>query len=340
MDFAEPPPRGPTIDRRGFVHLLLAGAGAGLGGGLVREPLDGPSLILESVTRTVNALATGYSSTDPRRIGTALNHAERNITKLVTGRPSPTQMRDTKAVYSRLLTISSAVADDTGDYDEAIRTGELAASLATEVGDAQTSGYAWSIVSGALHHSGRHRKAVDIAQRAKSTAGASPSGVMALLEEATAAAAMGRAHTTIDAVMAAEEQHGKLSDAAWGNPGFGLLGTYHPSNLKAFAGSALVEVGLFDEATPRLEEAADILAGSPAAGIRAYVWVYQARAALGQGDVDKAHAVASKAVAMADARPTAFIAGSVVQLDLMAGGEFSDLVDRVRPWGFSPPSTV
>jgi|GEM_PF-4127066 len=118
------------------------------------------------------------------------------------------------------------------------------------------------------------------------------------------------------------------------------MGTYHPSNLKAFAGSALAEVGMYDEAAPRLAEAADSLHGSPAAGIRAYVWVYQARAALGQGDLDKAHDVASKAVTMADARPTAFIAGSVVQLDLMAGGAFSDLVDRVRPWGFLPPSTV
>lgn len=336
MDFVEPQPRGPTFDRRGFVRLLLAGATAGAGAGLVSAPFDGPNVILDSVNRSVTALATGYSTTDPRRIGAAVDRAERNVTKLLTSRPRLDLMHEGKAVYARLLTISAAVADDTGDYDEAIRTGELAASLATEVGDAQTSGYAWSIVSGALHHYGRHRKAVDVARRARSVAGASPSGVMALLEEATAAAAMGRAHATIDAVLAAEDQHEKLADTAWGAPGFGLLGSYHPANLRAFAGSALVEVELYDEAAPRLDEAAAILVGSPAAGIRAYVSVYQARAALGQGDFDKAHDVASRAVTVASARPTAFIASSVVQLDLMAGGAFSDLVDRTKPWGFTP----
>jgi hypothetical protein len=115
----------------------------------------------------------------------------------------------------------------------------LAASLAIEAGDAQTVGYAWSLVSGALFHAGRYRPAVSVAQRARTHAGATPAGIVALLEESAAAAAMGRTQAVIDTVLAAEEAHARLGEETWGRPGYGGLGNYHPANLKAFAGYAI-----------------------------------------------------------------------------------------------------
>lgn len=313
------------IDRRRLVGLLLAAA--------VVPLTAGTGAPFESVSRSVHALAAGYSSTDPRRTGAGLQRAERAATGMFDKR---SRMRDAKAVYARLLTLSASVSDDLGDYPEAIRTADMAASLATEVGDAHVAGYAWSIMSGALHHSGRHQTAIDMARRAASAAGASPSGAMAYLEEATAAAAMGRRGVAMDAVVAAEAHHGRLGDHAWGMPGFGLNGTYHPANLKAFAGAALVDAGLYAEAMPRLDEASAILADAPSVSILVFAQIHQARAALGCGDVDAAHAHALAALRTADARRTAYIAGSVVALDIAAGGAFGDLVDVTRRWGFGP----
>lgn len=330
MDAAEQP---QGFDRRALARLLLAGA-ATAGGGMMR-PFDDSDMAFESVSRVVSALADSYSVTDPRRTAAALQRAERAAAGMFGQRA---RMRDAKAVYARLLTISASVSDDLGDYTDAVKTGDMAASLATEVGDAHTAGYAWAIVSGAMHHAGSHRRAVEIARRASSVAGASPSGAMAYLAEATAAAALGRRADALDAVVAAEAHHSYLGDHAWGVPGFGLNGTYHPANLKAFAGSALVEAGLYNEAAPRLEEAASILAGgrSPAVSIRVFTQVHQARAALGSGDMDSAHDFATKAIEASDVHRTAYIAGSVASLDIASGGAFGDLVSLTRKWGFGP----
>jgi hypothetical protein len=168
-----------------------------------------------------------------------------------------------------------------------------------------------------------------------SHAGNSPVAVMALLQEAFAGAAFSRvgAFGVYDAVTAAEEIHAGLPEQLWGTAGYSL-GTYHPANLKAYAGSALIMAGLYGEAAPRLAEAADILAGTDGLE-KAYVWLLQARVALGTGDVDEAHHLAAMAAKQADGRPAEWVARHVRELDRKSRGAFADLVDLTSRWSFT-----
>jgi hypothetical protein len=155
---------------------------------------------------------------------------------------------------------------------------------------------------------------------------------MALLAEAEAAAAMGHAHAVLDAVGAAEQAHAGLSEQVWGTPGYSL-GTYHPANLKASAGWSLASVGLYADAALCLEQAAEMLAGT-GSGLLTVVWVSQAHAALGNGDVDSAHELAAMTVAEAETRPSAWVARTMASLDAKSHGAFADLVEQTSRWGF------
>jgi hypothetical protein len=160
---------------------------------------------------------------------------------------------------------------------------------------------------------------------------------MALLEAACAAAAMGHVHVVIDTVAMAEAEHARLPADAWGTAGY-PLGTYHPANVEAFAGWALAKAGMYSEATPRLDEAAELLSGSSSgSGLLAFVWLTQAGAILGAGDVDEAHDVAAVAVAHAVTRPSWSVAAAVAKLDRQSGGAFTDLVEQTSQWTTSPP---
>jgi hypothetical protein len=328
------------IDRRTLVCLLLAGA---TGAALAETGLpvnaatrwDGPGLTLDSVRRTIAGLATVYDEAGPRKVGLAVQAAERAMHTVFAefGKISATYVRDAKSVYAQLLTMSATVANQVGDHAAGVRTGQLAASLAYEVGDTQTAGHAWGVVSAAQRNCGKERAALYTAQRARSHAGGSPAAVMALLEEAFAAAAKGDADAVLVTVAAAEAEHARLDTDSWGTPGY-PFGTFHPASLKAYAGSALVRVGAYGEAGPRLGEAADLLAGT--GGLKlAYVWMGQARALLGTGDVDSAHDLAAVAVAQAETRPAAWVGREVRHLERRARGAFTDLVEQTSRWGFA-----
>ncbi|MEX5712270.1 hypothetical protein AB1484_29310 [Parafrankia sp. FMc6] len=328
----------PGVDRRTLVGLVLTGAaGAALRDGRLMRPFDeGPQMILDSTRRSLTTLGqTGYDQLGPRKVAIALRAAERAMAPALTD-PGlrPAQMRDAKHLYAQLLTMSANADSDTGQAVEAIRTAEMASSLALEVGDAQTAGHAQVIVAGALSAGGAHRRAVEVARRARSYAGSTPAGVMALLAEADAASLLGQAHTVLDTVTAAEEAHALLADEMWGQPGYSF-GTYHPALLKTFGAISLATVGLHAEAGPRFEEAA--AAAGPAAGLRVVIWLWQARSALEAGDAGSAHRLAGLAVAQAESRPAAWVAEGVRDLSADAGGAFVDLVERVDGWGFTPP---
>jgi hypothetical protein len=328
------------IDRRTLVCLLLSGAaGAALADvGLpvnAANAWEGPVSALDSVHRTIAELAALYDEAGPRKIGLAVKAAEKAMHAIFTefSRMPAAYARDAKAVYAQLLTMSATVANQVGDHAAGVRTGQLAASLAYEVGDTQTAGHAWGVVSAAQRNCKKERAALYTAQRARSHAGSSPASVMALLEEAFSAAAMGHTRAVLDAVAAAESGHAQLTADRWGTPGY-PFGTFHPAGLKAYAGSALVRVGLYSEAAPRLGEAADLLAGT--GGLKlAYVWMGQARALLGTGDADSAHDLAAVAVAQAETRPAAWVVREVRHLNRHSRGAFADLVEQTSPWGFA-----
>jgi hypothetical protein len=200
------------------------------------------------------------------------------------------------------------------------------------VGDAQTTGHAWSVVSASLLARGSARAAVSAAQRARTYAGGTPAAVMAILGRACAEAELGRADAVLDAVAEAEREHARLPAELWGEPGYSL-GTYHPAQLKAFAGLSLVKAGMHAAAAPRLAEAADLLAGT-GSGLLVVVWLSQATSALAAGDVDGAYDLVAMAVTQAEHRPSAWVAEAVIRHNELARGAMSDLVERVRRWGF------
>jgi hypothetical protein len=328
------------IDRRKIVRTVLAGVtSAALADAVfpmtLERPWDSPKLITRAVEHTIMVLAAGYYATDPRKTGLALQAAERSLYGVFAAKMDAARLREVKATFARLLTMSATVATATGDQQRAIQTGDLAASLAYEVGDRQTAGHAWSVVAAALGNTGKKRAALSIAQRARSHSGRSPAAVMALLEQACAAATLGQASAVLELVATAEAEHAQLPADSWGAPGY-PFGTYHPANVKAFAGWALTTVGMYSEATPRLDEAADILSGT-GSGLLSFVWLTQAGAVLGSGDPDGAHGFAAKAVARAEARPSWSVAAAVAKLHKRSGGGFTDLVDQTSGWA-CPPS--
>jgi hypothetical protein len=330
-----PAAAGVPLDRRRLVALVFGGATVAAlaeAGIPVMRPWEGTTSALDSAQRIVASLAAAYDAAGPVKVGSALRRVELSMAGIL-ATATGAKLRDARATYAQMLTMSANAANDTGDFRGAARAGDLAASLATEVGDAQTAGHAWSVVSGALLGSRRHRDALATAQRARAHAGAAPAAVMALVGEAEAAASMGRAHTVLDTVGAAEDAHARLATQDWGTTGYSL-GTYHPAHLKAFTGWSLARVGIYDEAAPRLDEAADLLAGSGAA-LLAFVWLTQGSVALDGGDVDRAHSHVAMAVAAMETRPAAWVAGSVVSLDARSRGAFADLVEQTSRWGFT-----
>jgi hypothetical protein len=336
MDLALPVPAG--IDRRLVVRLALVGAvGAALADtGIVTSAGlgEGPQPALDSLRRTLVGIAADYDTLGPRRVAIAAKAAEASMLGLfgeyLGGMPSG-QEREAKVVYSRLLTVMANALADIGNPPAAAQAAGMAVSFAIEVGDNPSAAHAMLVTAG-LSNNGR-RDLARIAQAAE-FAGASPVGVMAAVVEAQVAAGMGDAHRTLEAVQAAEAKHERLPATAWGNPGYSL-GTYHPANLKAHGGAALAGAGLYSEATPRLEEAADLARGT---GLMVYIMLSLARVRLGAGDVDTAHAYAARAVEQAEDRPAAWVADAVTRYDRLSRGAFADLAERAAQWQF--PATT
>jgi tetratricopeptide (TPR) repeat protein len=278
-------------------------------------------------------LALAYDTAGPGKIAMFLSQAGREIVELLAGGSLPeSKARDAKAVYAQLLALSARAACELGRFEESARSAQLAADVAGEVGDDQTAGHAWALVACAQRDTGRYRGALNTARRAHAVAGNRPAGVAALLDEATIAAKMGDAQAAFDAVIAAEKAHASLPEAAWGAPG-APLGTIHPSRLRAFAGWSLAAVGMYGEAAPRLEEAADLLAATSGSA-KADVWLTQALVAVGTGDVDAAYHLASIALAHERTRPSAWVARRVEDLCTRSDGALAGLAEQVRGWGF------
>ncbi|TCJ36861.1 hypothetical protein [Parafrankia sp. BMG5.11] len=340
MDHALPLPGSsglPRVDRRHFIALVLAGtAGVALDGvPMSRLSADGPALTLASVQRTVSSLAATFDTTAPSKVARVLKGAEHSLMPVLTDNLPASMTRDARVAYSQVLAMSATVSSALGEHADAARTADMAASLAVEAGDAQAAGLAWAVAAGALaKQDGRTRASLDIARRARAAAGSTPAAVVALLEEASTASRSGQAHITLDAVVAAEETHRRLGDDVWGTPGYPLA-TYHPVSVLMYGGFALTRAGLHDEAAPRLAEAGDLLAGRTSVGLRTFVWLGQAQAALGAGDVDNAHAYAALAVELAQTRPTAGVVATIHKLNRDRPGAFTDLVEQVDRWGFS-----
>ncbi len=340
MDSAVPAPGIPAgrepLGRRQLATLVLTGVVgfAFTEAGMRVMPQQSPagsSPTLESLADAVAALAAAYETTSPAQTARALRSAERTLTAAVGDGLPDAECRDAKALYGQVLVMDANAASDIGKNPEAIRTGQLAVTLAHEAGDTETAGHAWAVVSGAMLSSKSPRAAVKAARKGVQCAGGSPGGIMALVAEANAWAALGNVRNVVDTVSFAEERHAALDARAWGAPGYSLR-SYHPGYLKAFGAAALLRVGSYAEALPRLAEAATLLEGPTVAGIRSFVLLCQARAGLNVGTVDEAHAFATKAVAASAHRPASWVATAIAKMNRDTGGAFADLVEQTRHW--------
>jgi hypothetical protein len=341
MDSVVPLSRFPLGRRSSFNRRQLAVlAVAGVAGParaeegvpvMSRQSPDEVSMTLEALAGTVAALAAAYETTSPTQTARALRSAERLLTATVGDGLPDAKRRDAKALYGQVLVMDANAASDIGKKPEAIRTGQLAVTLAHEAGDSETAGHAWAVVSAALLSSKSPRAAVKAARKGVQCAGRSPGGVMALVAEANAWAALGSVSNVVDTVSFAEERHASLDATGWGVPGYSLR-SYHPGYLKAFGGAALLRVGSYPAALPRLAEAATLLDGPTVAGIRSFVLLCQARAQLSVGAVGEAHTVAMDAVAASAHRPASWVAAAVEKMNLDTGGAFADLVEQTRHW--------
>jgi hypothetical protein len=341
MDSVVPDARLPVgrrshLDRRRLAVLAVTGV-VGLAVAEEGVPVMLPQLpdevppTLEALAETVAALAAAYETTSPTQTARALRSAERALTAAIGEGLPDAKRRDAKALYGQVLVMDANAASDVGKKPEAIRTGQLAVTLAHEAGDSETAGHAWAVVSDALLSSKSPRAAVKAARKGVQCAGRSPGGVMALVAEANAWAALGSVQNVVNTVAFAEERHAALDAQAWGVPSYSLR-SYHPGYLKAFAGAALLRVNSYPDALPRLAEAATLLDGPSVAGIRSFVLLCQARAHLRSGAVGEAHAGATKAVTASAHRPAAWLATAIAKMNLDTGGAFTDLVERTRQW--------
>jgi hypothetical protein len=327
-------------DRRIVLRLVLTGA---TGAAFVEagvpvipgRPWSGPAIEISSVQRTIAALAAGYDMWGPQKVGATVKTAETVMHRVFAVGVPAKHSRDALATYARLEVMSATASGDAGHYGRAGQAASRAVAMATEAGDDPLIAHAWSVVAASARLTGKPHHALVAAQRARSHAGRSPAAVMALLQEAFAGAEFSGigAFAVYDAVTAAEEVHASLPEQAWGSPGYSL-GTYHPANLKAYAGSALIKAGLYSEAVPRLAEAADILADTNGLE-KAYVWLLQARVALGTGAIDEAHDLAARAAKQADGRPAEWVARHVRELDQQSRGALTDLVEHTSQWSFT-----
>jgi tetratricopeptide (TPR) repeat protein len=293
---------------------------------------------LDALQRHTANLAARYDHAGPARVAACIPHLESGAGEIIMDGSAPARLvADAKAEYAKLMTIFSSAAEELGDLERAIRAGTHAASIAQEIGSAGLEGDAWWRVAGAHCLSGRRRTARNISQRAYRVARNHPAGTRALLTEALSEARMGNTFATFDLVGKAERAHERLPDADWGEAGY-EFGTVHPSTVKAHAGAQLCSIGLYDEAKPRLDEAAELLAGSEGSS-RAYVWLLQASCMLGTGDLDGAVSRASAAVAHEARRPSAWVRRRVREMDKQTRspkvpeGPFTHLVDQTKDWG-------
>lgn len=276
----------------------------------------------------VEALAAGYDETGPVATRAKVRDLERAFA--VAFAAGTASAADTRSHYARLLTLGACATGDSGQHDEAMVVGMFAANLATETGDALTAATAWTIHAAAVAAGGGDTAALDAAHRAASLASASAPGARALAQRATIMATTGAPGTAVlGAVLDAEHAHRVLPEREWGRVGYSDR-TYHRAHLLAFGGWALARAELWDQAEPRIAEAAELSADT---GLAVFVHLTQARVHVGLGEADAALDLATRAVDDAEGRPSAWVAGSVARLDRVTPGGMEDLVERTRAWG-------
>lgn len=292
----------------------------------------------DACAAALNAAVDAYETTDLSATAAALVPLER------TSRTVPGEHRlrgraalDWMRLHAAVTTAAAAVSYDRGQHADAATRADRAAALARAAGDGPLAARALALRARMVRpHS--PAVALQIAGVAARIAGISPTRALIAGKVVTSAcAATGDTPGVRDAVARAWQTMERLGDDDFGSPGFALE-TYSPADLALACAEALTTVGAADEATPHLERAETLIAGSGQTGMVVSVRMAQARAALAREipDREEAASYAGQAVTLSAARPAQWLARLVRDVsdlaDLRTGQGLDDLVDATTPW--------
>ncbi|KQC39018.1 hypothetical protein [Frankia sp. ACN1ag] len=292
----------------------------------------------DACAAALSAAVDAYETTDLSATAAALVPLERTTRTVprehrLRGRAALDWMR----LHAAVTTAAAAVAYDRGRHADAATRADRAAALARAAGDGPLAARALALRARMVRpHS--PAVALQIAGVAARIAGFSPTRALIAGKVVTSAcAATGDTPGVRDAVARAWQTMERLDDDDFGSPGFALE-TYSPADLALACAEALTTVGAADEATPHLERAETLIAGSGQTGMVVSVRMAQARAALAREipDRDEAAAYAGQAVTLSTGRPAQWLARLVRDVselaDLRTGQGLDDLVDATTPW--------
>ncbi len=299
---------------------------------------DDPGELHDACAAALGAAIGAYESTELRATAAALVPLEQ-ATRAV---PRQHRLRgrvalDWMRLHAAVTTAAAAVAYDRGRHADAAARADRAAALARAAGDGPLAARALALRARMVRpHS--PAVALQIAGVAARIAGLSPTRALIAGKVVTSAcAATGDAAGVRSAVARAWQTMERLDDAHFGTPGFALE-TYSPADLALACAEALTTVGAADEATPHLERAETLLAGSGQTGMVVSVHMARARAALAREFPDRHEAAshAGRAVALSADRPAEWLARLVRDVSVLAerrtGLGLDDLVDTTTPW--------
>lgn len=292
----------------------------------------GPEAVTQ-VESMLEALARRWESVPPSELVERLDTFGRLVETKMNHRAADPHRREWRRTQSRLLVMSAVAQNDNGQAGQAVVSARAALVLARNTGDGTTAAHAGLVLAElAAYMFESETDGLSLASAARAAAPHSHVAVLAATIEAHIRAGRGEPTERVMSVLrSAENLAARLPPGA---PGYALNGI-HPGYLPTFSGSVLVGTGALDEGRGRLAEAAELFDQARAPGALAAVRLYQASAAMHARELDEAQTLATRALATAAVRPTAWLTNGIMLLADRArhlGVDWSGMVTQAREW--------
>ncbi|ADP78350.1 hypothetical protein [Pseudofrankia inefficax] len=300
-------------------------AGALTAAGVALPTASGGSDLRDQLGDAIGQTRAAWELLPPITVVDACQH----WAHLAEGRPGD----DWAALRGQVALLHARALADIGETHPALDRAEAARKYARQIGDPQT--HAWAtLVAAEVHDAAQPgsvvpmRMAAIAAERAgKSWVGVHAAVVRACLIGRAGEPGMAR---VVDAATDADQLVGTLADPT--------PGEFTAPQAFAFIAVALTRVGMFVPARRRLADVADAFSPRSQPGMASAIAIWQAGTELAAGDVLTAGAHAARAVDIAQDRPTAWLADSILAQNTRAGGQggYGKVTARVAGW----PSTL
>lgn len=296
-------------------------AGALTAAGVALPTASGGTALRDELGDAVGQVRAAWELLSPLTAAAACQH----WAQLCTGRTGD----DWVALRGHIALLHARALADLGETHPALDRAQAARRYAQHVDDPQT--HAWATLVAAEVGDAAHPGAVmpqRMAELAARRAGRSWLGVHAAVIGACLLARAGEPAmaTVVDAATDADRLIGQLDDPA--------PGEFTAAQAFAFTAVALTRVGMFVPARRRLADAVDAFSARSQPGMASAVAIWQAGTEIAAGDVLTAGAHAARAVDIAQNRPTAWLADSVLEQNTRANGRggYDQLAAKVAGW--------